>query len=127
MFITTLLLFSFPFNSLADVKFLDKNEPAPFAGYLFSPDKEKEARIGLVEKDYYKQLTESQNRVIILNNDNEKIYTERLNLYRNQNAELQKELANQRSTSELQRWIYFGAGIFLSGFAVWGASRLHNR
>lgn len=119
-----LFIFIISFNLCAQVKYIDKDTPAPYNGYLFTVEKTKEVRKDLIEKDrlteFNKVLQENikiQETVI----SNQKVQVTEL---LSQNEKLVKEVDANASTSTFSKVLWFGLGVAASGFAVYGAAQL---
>ncbi len=103
-----------------DVVFIEKNQPAPFSGILFSEQEAKQIR---------RDLLESDKTILQLHTANEKskalsqiieLKSEEIELYRAQNTRLIKA----EQTSETMRYVWFGLGVLATGMAVYGAGAL---
>lgn len=103
-----------------DAIFVEKNQPAPFAGVLFTEKHAKEIRKDLIELD--------QKRILVVAKDQEigslhKIITlksEEVNLYKKQNEKLVK----YNDSAETMKYVYFGLGVVVTGLAVYAAKGL---
>lgn len=125
----TLILFLIvtlcPINALAyEVKYLEKDTPAPFSGFLFSKESEKQLRemeqdLALCNKAsaLYVKQSEAQEELF-------KLAQRKASLYETQSDRLAKELADQRSTTFWQNTAYFIGGALLSGIIAYGYSRV---
>lgn len=122
--IVIFLIFSSLVYADDGVIYLDKDKPAPFSGFLFSPEKEQIARFALKELDYYKALNESREKVIVLYKTNETLYTERLEQYRKQNDTLSQDLFSARQTTSWEKFFYLATGVLITGVAFVTAKKL---
>ena len=103
-----------------DVVFIEKNQPAPFSGILFSEQEAKQIRRDLLEADKtILQLQSSNSKSETLLQIIE-LKTEEIELYRAQNNRLIKS----EQTSETMRYVWFGLGVLATGMAVYGAGAL---
>lgn len=83
---------------------IQQGQAANCSGYLFSPDAESEAYKATQLADLYKT-------------DNE-ILEKRLKLYMDETQALSKELSSRDNNESIYRFIYFGAGILVTGLIV---------
>jgi hypothetical protein len=119
-----LLVFLISFNLCAQTKYIAKDTPAYYDGYLFTVDKTKSIRKELIEKDklaiFNKTLLENleiQKKVI--NNQ-----TGQVKILLDQNEKLAKQIDNDHSFTTLERVFWFSLGIAAAGFAVYGAKQI---
>ena len=103
-----------------DVVSLQKGQPAPFSGTLFTESKAQELRAELLEKDKQQILLESLREKQSIHKQIIELKDEQIEIYRVQNVKLER--ANQ--ASDTVKMIYFGLGIILTGAAVYGAASL---
>lgn len=122
--IVGILLFLIPTQAYGETKYLEKGSIAPFTGYLFELKTEQQARRGLLERDYYKGLSESQQKIIDLQNQNNDKFNERLNLYIKQNDNLAVSLSEAKDTSDWTKILWFTLGVGATGLAIYGASKI---
>ena len=108
----------------AQVVSLNQGQVAPFKGYLFSPDKEEEARKASLDNVILKDIMMRQEQVIVLYKQTEGIYDERLDKYMQQNDKLAKENESLRSINALEKFGWFALGVLATGFTAWGMSRV---
>lgn len=105
----TLLLSLLPIRALADdgsAVYLPKTSPAPFAGYLISPDTATKVRLMKIDND---ELTKTN---VYLQQDND-LYVKRLDNMKDYNDKLASENVSLRENS-----IWSKLGFFLLGAAV---------
>ncbi len=123
--ILILLLISLTANNsyAADVTELKKDQPAPYTGFLFTPEKAQEVKNQLVEADRLKEINESYKRSIELYKDNEKLHEERMTKTMAQADNLAKNLYETRSTSTLEKFGYFFLGVLGTSLAVYGVKK----
>lgn len=118
------LVFLLSFNAFSQVKYIDKDVPAPYNGFLFTISKTKEVRKELIEKDkltiFNKALRENivKYETVITNQENQ------VKMLKEQNTKLAKDLDQDKSMTNFQRALWFGLGIAAAGFAVYGASQI---
>lgn len=85
--LTVFIALSFSVNSFATecsapVKLIEENSPAPCRGYLFSPDKELEVRVKVLDYSLLKRNLEDLNKIVDKLNKKEIEYNELLELER---------------------------------------------
>lgn len=103
------------------VKYVEKGEPAPFTGYLFTPEKEGEVRQDVESLKYYKLLDESNQRIIALKDKELAAVNANYAIWQKQSEQLSKELEDAKSNSFWRQTLYFGLGALLTtglAFAV---------
>jgi hypothetical protein len=91
--------------------------PVPFDGFLFNYQDTNDIKNQLIDKDMYKQLTESYQRTIEFYNKKDSIYENQITLLNNENQSL-------RSRSEWSNYLWFALGVLATGFAVYGAKKV---
>lgn len=103
---------------------IKKDERAPFEGVLFPLDQANKTRYQLIECDIKKQLNSSYERTIKLYKENEVYQDNKVNLLLKQNDELSKALTESKSTSDLQKILWFGLGVLATGLAIYGTKEI---
>lgn len=76
--------------SFAEVRFLEKGQQAPFTGYLFTPELEKEFRLMDKKLEFSTQLNTSYESLIKSYEGNEAILHKRVEICQTQNEKLAK-------------------------------------
>ena len=98
------------------VTYLEKDKPAPYTGYLFTPSKEKELRLLDSETTYYKALTNSLQIINKAQEDNLNKYNERI--------ELRDKRIDTLETQENYQWLKtmgaFALGCLITTTLVFG-------
>lgn len=84
-----------------DTVLIEKEQKAPFAGILFSLPKANEIRGQLLERDLYKELSDSQQKTIQLYKSNNELSESKVNMLLEQNDKLSASL---RSSQSLNTW-----------------------
>lgn len=110
--IVGILLVSIPVLAEDKVKYLGQNDPAPYAGYLFTPEATKQLRVDAIELDGSKRLNQYYSEQI-------NTYETRLKDYQQQNNELSSRLASS-DTSFFSKAGYFIFGAVLTGMIAYG-------
>lgn len=106
-----ILIAIFIFNSSlceGQVKFLEKNEKAPYRGYLFSESKELETRTKINDYDRIILLSKKQDEYI-------SILENRSALQMEINDNLRKQNQNIENTTMTEKMLWFAAGVLLTG------------
>lgn len=116
-YLSILLLFSLSVNALADeAVYLNKSDPAPFAGYLLTPDK--------ATKVYNLNLElQSEQKINSLMMQEQDVYAKRLTNAQTENDQLSKQLVSQQDKSFVSKVGYFVLGAVLTGLISYGAMR----
>ena len=107
----------------AEVVYVEKGKLAPYSGYLFSPEKEKETRLMVKEMGYYKNLSESMDK--LLKSDQVLITQQdtRIELYNTQITNLSELAYKNESDSFWRNTLYFTLGAVLTGVIVFGVNK----
>lgn len=120
LLVSLLLIGSVDVSNAQDAQYIDKGQPAPYSGILFTEKKAQDIRSELLEGDKTKLLLETEKhrsqrflQVIELKD-------EEIELYNKQNQRLMK--VNDRSDTMNIMW--FGLGVLATGLAVYGAGAL---
>lgn len=107
-----------------EVVFIQKDTEAPFTGYLFTPNNASKIKAELIQLDYYKQLELSYEKSIDLYKKNEDIYNFKVNTLLEQNDKLADALYKSKDRDTWENRFWFVAGIFVTGSAVYLATKL---
>lgn len=108
----------------ADVTRIEKDQPAPYSGQLFTFKKAREVRLELLEKDKLKvfnealKLNEIEYKQIIKNNG------EQIDILVEHNTKLYQMAKDNEESSGFTKILYFGLGVVATGAAVYGAGQL---
>ena len=103
---------------------IKKDERAPFEGVLFPLDQANKMRYKLIECDISIKLNESYERTVKLYKQNETYQENKVTLLLKQNDELAKALTESKTTSDLQKILWFSLGVVATGLAVYGTSKI---
>lgn len=109
-----------------DAKYLKKDTPAPFDGFLITSKRVEELKIGINERDRYKLLNESLERSLVLEKENNELQEKKVNLLTEQNDKLAKTLGEERNVSDLTKILWFSLGVIATGFAIYGVKQLQK-
>jgi hypothetical protein len=99
-----------------DVIHLDKGSPAPFSGFLITPDKADSIRNMKIDLD-------TANKVNAVLLDNQKIYEERVNNYKSHSEDLAKQVESLKDNSMLSKVGFFVLGAAVTGLVAYGTTR----
>lgn len=90
------------------VKYLQKDKPAPFTGYLFTPEQEKFVRYKVEQNEILNNITKKQEELIVF--------------YEQDNRELNKEIKRKEVNSFFNKILYglLGLGIGFIAGTVYG-------
>jgi hypothetical protein len=110
---TMLLIFN---TALAcdPVKFVEKGAAAPCTGYLFTPEKEKEVRMQVIDLQYEKELSLSKDRQIELYKKENAILTERYQIWSVEAKALSSDLSKERNSTFWRNTLYFALGMLIT-------------
>jgi len=103
-YIIGLFLMLFTQASAANVTYLEQGAKAPYSGYLFTPEKEKEVRVKI-------QLYDTQEDLL-------NILQKRLDNQLDQNVVLSDRLEKRETTEFYKNLIYFALGVYVTTVAV---------
>ncbi len=92
---------------------MKENDKAPFAGVLMDPEMANSVKSGLLERDLYKEITESQAHSIDLLKQNNTYEEEKVQKLLTQNDLLSERLQSAQSMSTFEK-----VGLFVLGVAV---------
>jgi hypothetical protein len=131
--LTILLIFSISVNNQAfavteaeqNVTIVEKNEPAPFRGYLFSEDKALKFRKDLLQLDTLKAMNDSYERSITLYKTNDELFNYKVNTLLQQNDKLADQLYRSKDRNDWENWAWFAFGILVTSVGV--SVGLHNK
>lgn len=109
--------------ALAQVKYLEKGEPAPYTGFLFTPEKEQEVRQANEALKYFKLVDETNQRIIKLKDDELALIKDQGAIWRNQADALSKQLQEEKNSSFWRNTLYFGLGAVLTTALAFGVNQ----
>lgn len=112
LFLLTLI----PSLVFSQVLFIQKDSPAPYNGYLFTPEAEKKNADKLIELDYTIQ------QLGIMKEEQEALKM-RLVTWQDAAKSANKELVKQERARFWENTLYFGLGAVLTGVLAVGVSR----
>lgn len=107
-----------------DVIRLEKDKPAPFTGFLFTDEKAKEVRIKLLERDFYKETSESFEKSNSFLKQNSTLKDEQIKIIMERNDNLAKALRDERSMNTWERIGWFTLGVVATGAALYGLKQV---
>jgi hypothetical protein len=106
-----------------DVVYVNKDDKAPFQGYLFSDAKAKEVKFKLIDLDTNIKLNESLNKSIELYKANEIDLNKKVEILNTQNNNLAENLYKAREVSFWDRFGFFLLGVAGTTLAVYGVKK----
>lgn len=109
-----------------EVILLNKDQTAPYTGFLFPREKALEFRKIDIENDELKIVNASFSRSIDIFKKNEDLSEKKVNILLERNDVLAKDLTDARTLTDWQKIGYFVGGVVLTGVSVWGASQLRK-
>lgn len=122
--LSILLVLLLSFSAFSQVKYIEKETPAPYNGFLFTVKKTKEVRKELIEKDQLKIFNEALKETLKLKDEVIGKQTGQVEILKTQNEKLAKQIDNDKSLSRFQKTLWFTAGVLATSLAVYGASQL---
>ena len=109
-----------------DPTFMTKGTVLPSDAWVFSPEKAKTVRDGLIDRDTYFQLNQSLNKSIDLYKDNEVIQQTKINLCLEQNDKLVKTSSSLQTVNTIEKIGYFVLGVAAVVFGGWALGQVHK-
>jgi hypothetical protein len=104
-------------RALAESVALDKDQKAPFAGVLMDPETANKTKIGLLERDLYKELSDSQGKSISILKENIGLHESSKEKLLEQLDRSSEALKSAQSFNSLERigLILLGAALVVAG------------
>lgn len=112
-----ILLTNTSFADAGPVVPLTNGQPAPYTGYLFTPEAEQKARLANDELKYYKDVNDTLTKINSYNKQQVDLLQQKSDLYRT-------ELDKKDKTSYLENVGFFALGVLVTG--VLASSLAHN-
>lgn len=109
-----------------DPSFQQKGYKLTQDSWIFSPDKAKDVRNRLVDLDTEKQLNESLNKSLSLEQSMNKIQDDKITLLLKQNNDLVQSVDQNRGMNDWSKILWFTLGVVVSGLAIYGAKGLSH-
>ncbi len=110
---------------LADpVIFLDKDKPAPFDGYLFSPKDAKDLRLKLIDNDINLEVIKSYQKSLSISDQINSANEKKINLCVTQVETLSKTTVDEREFSDWKKLGWFTLGVLTSILTVYGIKKV---
>lgn len=111
--ILSILLLTFSTNaSFANTSVsLTKDQPAPFAGVLMDGEKAAEVHVQLLERDLYKELSESYITDINTRKQNDVLVQQKISLLQDDNTKLADQLRSVDKVNNVERILIFTLGV----------------
>jgi hypothetical protein len=122
--ILTCSLILVPLPTRAEVKYVEKGTLAPYTGYLFSPEDEKNARLMAKEMEYFRDLSESMGKLIESDEKVIKVQNERIELYNTQIVNMSKRISETESDNFWRNTLFFVLGAVLTGAITFGVNQV---
>jgi hypothetical protein len=124
LIVSSLLISTTAFSE--DAVLINKNDKAPFTGVLLDTKKAQEYKNTTVERDNLKDLNLSLSTSLNLQTDLIQRKDTQLKLVLDQNDKLSQSVEKSRDTSELEKIVWFGLGIIISGISVYAYSKINK-
>lgn len=118
--ITLTLLLATSIGFAKEVQFIRKGALAPYDGYIFDADAERDNRSELMQKD-------NMAAQIHLFKENEKLYEGQVNLWKGVATENTERLVRIQDNSFWRNTLFFGLGVLATGALAIGLSKGLNR
>ncbi len=111
-------------TAYADVIWLEKGTAANFSGFLFDEKAGKDVKAKLVDLEYFQKLNESLQKQVTFLEAIEKRSEEKLTIVLDRNDQLAKSLNSARSLNDLERVLYFAAGVLGTILVLYGVKQV---
>lgn len=109
----SVLLLTFLTNvSFADTSVsVNKDQPAPFAGVLMDGEKAAKVHVQLMERDLYKELSDSYQTDVDKRKTNDVLTQQKISLLQDDNTKLADQLRSVDKVNNVERILIFTLGI----------------
>jgi hypothetical protein len=104
-----------------EIVLLEKDQPAPFKGLLFSPEKSNEM---YKEFESLSDKIKSLERINALYKENEFLYDRKINTLLEQNTKITDTLIKTENQKQLDRILWFGLGFLSVGLGIYGVKTI---
>lgn len=103
---------------------ITKGDPAPYSGVLFPVSKAREMEKTSIERNNLKLINESYQRSHEIDAKTEELLNKKIDIVTQQNNVLNDQVYKYRESSNWNNLLWFSLGIFATGAAIWGVSRV---
>lgn len=110
-------------SATAQVKYLEQGQQAPFTGYLFSPDKEQEARQNTEAVQHLRKLDEYNQKIIQLKDEEIQLINGQKQMWQKQSEDLSKQLQAKENSGFWKQTLYFGLGALVTTALAYGVNQ----
>ena len=110
----TLLMLSLTFSTSVRANTstpLTQGQAAPFTGLLLDSEKAAEVHVQLLERDLYKELSDSQSTEITAFKQNDLLQTQKESILLDQNTKLANQLQEVDHVNNVERILIFTLGV----------------
>lgn len=111
----------------AEVTPVYKGNAVPFDGFLFTREEADRVRVDRLERDAFKEKSESLVRSLELQSKNTELASSSVDLLLKRNDQLAGSLRDAQSVRNVERVLWFVLGVAVSGVAVYGAKTISSR
>lgn len=109
-----------------DPVLLQKNDPAPYAGFLLSRETLQPLYNAVLERDNYKAVNESLKTSLTLEQSNNTRKDNQIDILLQQNDKLAKATYDSQSMNNWVKVGYFIGGILVTGLAIKGLHEVYR-
>jgi hypothetical protein len=106
--------------------YLNKNQVAPFPGYLLPAGKVEQFQNDELQLGFLKTTNDSLTKSLTLEQQNSALKDQKVNLLLDQNDKLSKAAYTERELTTWEKIGYIAAGIVITGVAIAGAHALYH-
>jgi hypothetical protein len=107
----------------AQVEYIEKGKPAPYTGYLFTPEKEADVRKANEDLKLFKLIDDNNSKILKLKEDQLVVVKEQADLWKNQSERLSKQLVDAEDRGFWRNTLYFGLGAIVTTAIVFGVNQ----
>jgi hypothetical protein len=123
---TSLIILILLSNTLKaeDSVYLLKNTPSPYTGFLLPSSKVQELKNNTIQLQGCNSNITSYQQSLSICQDMNTHYQDSDKIYSTQNDALAKQLQAAQSTSDVQKILYFGAGVLATILVLYGVKKV---
>lgn len=106
--------------------YLNKGDKSPYNGYLLPQSEVIQLRNNTIERDGLKTINSSLTQQLSLEQQDNKLQTDKINLLLDQNDKLDKAAYQERELNTWEKVAWFVGGVLATGLAVYGVHQIYG-